>query len=146
MSESADMDLEREWQQKTEEKFLVIAEEKVERDCLLNVGWAKRRMSSSLVKRGFDTVECKVNDEFVTLLVSPFYESKVAFIISKKVLRSAVKRNKVKRRMRNCYDAIIEDVPPDKILIFIGKNGIYDIEYTDLCNRMRNLLKRIKEC
>ncbi len=140
------MDLEREWLQKTGEKSLVIVEEKVERDCLLNVGWAKRRMTSSLLKRGFDTVECKLSDEFITLLVSPFNESKAAFIVSKKTLKSAVKRNKVKRRMRNCYDAIIEDVPPDKILIFIGKDGIYDIEYTELCNRMRNLVKRIKEC
>jgi len=70
-------------------------------------------------------------------------ESRVAVVISKKVLKSAVKRNKVRRRL---YELIRYQLPNLNgvydIVVIISSGEILSIEHVDLSNQLLQLFRQ----
>lgn len=70
--------------------------------------------------------------------------SRVAVVISKKVIKSAVRRNLIRRRV---YEIIQPSLPNLKhvydIVIIISSGEAYTTEYSDLSNQINTLLKQI---
>lgn len=71
---------------------------------------------------------------------------KVGFVVSKKVHKRAVKRNRIKRQMREIYRIIKADKPElithfDSI-IFISRPNVYGKEFLQIHKSMINCLQR----
>lgn len=66
---------------------------------------------------------------------------KVGFSVSKKVGKSVV-RNKVKRRLRECFKSLIPVVNKNYNYIFIAKNGISELNFLAIKEQMISVLKK----
>ena len=69
--------------------------------------------------------------------------SKVAYIASKKVVGNAIKRNKVKRRLRNLVREYYNIIPNNYLLLFISSSKTYNIKYSLLKNDFLHCLSKI---
>ena len=69
--------------------------------------------------------------------------TRVAYIASKKVVGNAVKRNKVKRRLRSLVREYYNVVPNNYLLLFISSSKTYNIKYSLLKNDFLQGLKKI---
>lgn len=94
---------------------------------------------------------CKSN-EFLTLYVGKnkiddTIPTKVAFIVSKKIHKRAVKRNKIKRRLREIYIAALNNHLADNLqkalsLIFIARGKALDASFSELQNAVTDIIKK----
>lgn len=75
---------------------------------------------------------------FVRTYFQPF---KVGFSVNKKIGKSVV-RNLVKRRLRECFKIIQNNVNPNFNYIFVAKPGLDKISFWDLKQEMENILKK----
>ncbi|WP_420795372.1 ribonuclease P protein component [Lebetimonas natsushimae] len=75
--------------------------------------------------------------KFFVIYFSPSNELKVSPIVSKKISKKAVVRNKIKRRIRNLFK--------EKIGYFavIAKNDISQINYKELINDVEQAINKI---
>lgn len=73
-------------------------------------------------------------------------ELKIAIVTSKKVHKSAVKRNKLKRQMREVVRLLIKQgqVKHGYYLVFMAKPAMFEQSYQDIEQNMRFLLKKAK--
>ena len=72
--------------------------------------------------------------------------SRVGFVVSKKVHKRAVKRNRIKRLMRESYRLQIkEGLVKNKYisLIFVGSSKLIDKNFNDIDISMRELVSRL---
>jgi len=67
--------------------------------------------------------------------------TRVGFSISKK-FGSAVKRNRIKRQLREIYASKINNIKAGYDLIFVVRKGAKDADFHRLKNQMENLLNR----
>jgi len=70
--------------------------------------------------------------------------TKFSFIISKKVAKSAVLRNKMKRRGYYAVKKIIKNTKDNMVAIFILKKEIQTIPYHQFEHQILQLLKKAK--
>ena len=66
---------------------------------------------------------------------------KVGFSVSKKVGKSVV-RSKVKRRLREAFCALQNNIKQDYNYIFVAKEGIQDLDFWQIKTNMQDLLKK----
>lgn len=95
------------------------------------------------------------NKYFLAYLGLPVQEEeqnlKIGFVVSKKFHKRAVKRNRIKRLMR---EVIRQKIKQDKLLdakklrslIFIAKPPSLELDYNSTENAITQLLERIKLC
>ena len=76
----------------------------------------------------------------LVLLVAPGRELKVGFSVSKKVGK-AVTRNKVKRRLRDCFRPYLGDVKTG-LYVIVARPSAAEAAFEDLRKDMRYLLKK----
>ena len=71
---------------------------------------------------------------------------KIGFVVSKKVHKSAVKRNRLKRRMREVVRLLIKDgaLRPGNMVVIMAKASMLDAEYQDIEKDIVSLLKKGK--
>ncbi|MEG0257759.1 MAG: ribonuclease P protein component [Christensenella sp.] len=66
---------------------------------------------------------------------------RVGFSVSKKIGNSVV-RNRVRRRLKEAYRALLPDMSGQHSLVFVAKPTVAEAEYTEICREMRKLLLR----
>lgn len=70
---------------------------------------------------------------------------KVGFIISTKVFKRAVDRNRTKRRMREVVRGLIAEIPTHVNLLFVLKPEARDAAQSKLTDEVRRLISKISE-
>ena len=82
-----------------------------------------------------------LNKLTLTFLKTKYKPFKVGFSVSKKIGKSVV-RNKVKRRLRECFVALSKNVNTNYNYIFSAREGIQDMSYQEIYDNMLQLLKK----
>lgn len=72
-------------------------------------------------------------------------EGKVGFIISTKIFKRAVDRNRTKRRLREVVRALLPTIPPGVNLLFIAKPEAKDADFQKLTEEIKRLITKIPE-
>jgi len=93
----------------------------------------------------------KVSNKYITLFFGPLEnkDSKklnISFVAKKKLIRSAVKRNKVKRRLRNIVNEAIKNIPINfkYSYLVIAKITMLNNEYAIIKDTLFQDIKKIK--
>lgn len=97
-------------------------------------------------KREVDELKKKgkvVNDEYVTIIYLPKEKRKVLFTCEK-TIKKAVKRNKLRRRLREIYRTNKEYFKEDYYFWIIGKEKALELSYNDLKEKILGLVKNVE--
>lgn len=86
---------------------------------------------------------------FVGILKTQEQPTKVGFVVSKKTHKRAVRRNCLKRLMRESYRLLqkedsLANSQKFMSLIFIGKENALKLNFEEMKSTIKNLLERIK--
>ena len=94
-----------------------------------------------------------VSDKLIVLYagklkVNESYPTRVGFVVSKKIHKRAVIRNKIKRRMRECVRNVLKTDKPQGIscfqsLIFVARHNIVSADFNDISDSTLILLDKI---
>lgn len=80
-------------------------------------------------------------DKTLVLVHAPSkYSLKVGFIVSKKVDNRAVVRNKVRRRLREAFKALIPYLKSDENYIVIARKSCAEANFEELANSLAHVL------
>ena len=86
--------------------------------------------------------ETKVlNKLCLTYIKTKFKTYKVGFSVSKKIGKSVV-RNKVKRRLRQSFICLQNQVNKKYNYIFVAREGIENMSFLEIKENMKNLIKK----
>lgn len=71
---------------------------------------------------------------------------KIGFVVGKKVHKSAVKRNKIKRQMREVVRLLLKSdkLNPGFMLAFTAKPGVVGAEYEEISQNTVDILKKAR--
>lgn len=64
------------------------------------------------------------------------------YIVSKRISKKAVVRNRVKRRLRASFEKQMKHVKPGSILLFIARPNAATSEFSELDKQVNHLLKK----
>lgn len=90
-----------------------------------------------------------VSDEFFTLFAgknksNPDLNTRAGFVVSKKVHKRAVVRNKIKRRLREAFYRYLKEYNPSFIsVIFKARENSVNSNYEDTLKSVYNLMNKI---
>lgn len=79
---------------------------------------------------------------FLRVLKSDLSESRFGFIVSKKISKKAVVRNKIKRRLREIIRSKLLDVKGGFDILIISLSGIENKEFKEVEEEVDEILKR----
>lgn len=107
------------------------------------------RLSRLHLKRDFDRVFKKGRKIFHPLLGLRFVKtnlptSRVVIVVGKKVSKSAVKRNRVRRRLREVIRVRLDQFTESSDLIFIAKTDALKATFTELESAVDRVLHQAK--
>jgi ribonuclease P protein component len=85
----------------------------------------------------------RVNGLIVKLILKE-KGKKFGFLISKKILKKAVQRNKVKRRLRETLRERVEDIKDGVRIVFIALKGLEEKEFLELKEIFEKILEKSK--
>ena len=85
---------------------------------------------------------------FAGILKKEDYPTKVGFVVSKKVHKRAVKRNRLKRLMRESYRILLKEnnlgnYQKYMSLVFVGSENSLDKSFAEIKSSIQKLLERI---
>jgi len=81
---------------------------------------------------------------FLKYLANGTDKTKIGFVVSKKVSKSAVVRNKAKRRMREIVRLRKKEIKEGLSIIIVALPPIKDAEYKEIERDIAGLLEKIK--
>jgi len=79
----------------------------------------------------------------VRFIKSASKESHGAVVVSKRVARSAVKRNTTKRRIYSCLQGMFQKLPYHLDVIVIVKKSIVAVSPDELCKEIKGIFSSI---
>ena len=82
----------------------------------------------------------------IRMLENKFSVSRFGFVAGKKLIKSIVRRNKVKRRMREIVRLFLREnkIKPGFDVITIAKERVLDVSYQELKKDLEGIFKRVK--
>ncbi len=85
---------------------------------------------------------------FAGILKKEDYPTKVGFVVSKKVHKRAVKRNRIKRLMRESYRLLLKDgclgnSQKYLSLVFVGTDAALGKSFVEIKSNVKTLLERL---
>ncbi|ERN42388.1 ribonuclease P protein component [Rubidibacter lacunae KORDI 51-2] len=103
-----------------------------------------RQDFQSVYRRGRSERGC-----FILLRVLPAPEdrslpSRVGIVVSKKVSKHAVTRNRIKRRLRSVWKHLSPRIATGWRVVVSARSGAVECEYEDLLRELEELLKRVE--
>jgi ribonuclease P protein component len=107
------------------------------------------RQNRLVRKPDFEKVKEK-GDKFQSslfgLLVFPNEEefSRFGFVISTKISKRAVKRNRVKRLLRERVRLLLPKIKPGFDIVFLGKKALLEVDYPEIDKEIRRLFKKAR--
>jgi ribonuclease P protein component len=95
-------------------------------------------------QRVFDDVQLQVPDQPLLILSRPndLDHARIGFVISKKNVRQAVKRNRVRRIIRESFRLNQHDLPAVDIVI-LARKGLGEMENQDVHKLMKKCWSRL---
>ena len=93
----------------------------------------------------FDDVQLKVPHRNFLILAAPnnLGHARVGLIFSKKNLRHAVQRNRIKRQVRETF-RLQQDLPSLDIIV-LGRQGLDKLENPDVRSSLNDIWRRVKK-
>ncbi|MBZ0335364.1 MULTISPECIES: ribonuclease P protein component [unclassified Marinobacter] len=93
----------------------------------------------------FDDVQLKVPHRNFLILAAPnnLGHARVGLIFSKKNLRHAVQRNRIKRQVRETF-RLQQDLPSLDIIV-LGRQGLNKLENPDVRSSLNDIWRRVKK-
>ena len=73
---------------------------------------------------------------------NPNHKTKFGIVISTKVSKKAVVRNKIRRRIREVLRSNLSKIKPDYKVILVVKNTVIDKDYQELKQDLETILKK----
>jgi len=93
----------------------------------------------------------KTSGEFFT---SPLFNVRVSnnggvttrfgFVVSKKLDKRAVVRNRLKRRLSSAAEKILKNITKGKDIVIISKKGLGDCQEKELSDSLQNIFRKAK--
>ena len=106
----------------------------------------KKRSAFSATYRTGKTLHRDGITVFIGKEKSNEYPIRIGFVVSKKIHKRAVKRNRIKRLMRESYRLLIkEGAVPDKYisLIFVASSKLLNKNFKEIDNTIRKLVYKL---
>jgi len=85
-------------------------------------------------------------EQFLILKIAPglFPESRFAFIVSQKVSKNAVVRNRIRRRLRELTRSLASEIKKEVDGVFIALSGLEDKDFQEVKSILYNLFKKAR--
>ena len=80
----------------------------------------------------------------VKYVQSGMSESRFAFVVPKRVDKSAVIRNRIRRVFRSCIEKHLYEFVPGYDMLFFPEKCIIDKSYTEICRQLHTFLDQEK--
>lgn len=86
------------------------------------------------------------NEQFLSLIKAEnnLNQSRFGFVVSQKISKKAVIRNKIKRRLREIIRNNLDKIKKNYNVIFIAKKGIEEKEFKEIKEITEQLLKKAR--
>ena len=106
---------------------------------------SNRLLKPSDYGKVFDDVQLKVPHRNFLILAAPnnLGHARVGLIFSKKNLRHAVQRNRIKRQVRETF-RLQQDLPSLDIIV-LGRQGLGQLENPDVRSSLNDIWRRVKK-
>ena len=86
-----------------------------------------------------------VSSTLFTIRHLPDTNAKLAIVVSKKIDKRAVARNRIRRRIAHIMRALLEADPVNaKIVVIVKNKSINELNYDELQNELKNLLRQLQ--
>lgn len=84
------------------------------------------------------------NGQFFTLRIAKngLFYNRYAFVVSKKIDKRAVVRNKIKRKLRSCIEKMFNKIKTGYDFVFFTKKAVVDQVLKDLSEEVEFALKK----
>jgi ribonuclease P protein component len=103
----------------------------------------KQKVDKTLFKEVLAQKGINCHSPHLSLKIVKNKENRFSFVVSKKVTKSAVKRNLLRRRGYSIVGDIIESIKSPIIGIFFFKKGAENISFQELKEEILFLLKKL---
>ncbi len=105
-----------------------------------------RLLTGGDFKRVFDNAAIKVSEQPLLILSSPngLDHPRIGFVISKKNIRRAVKRNRVRRIIRESFRLHQHELPPVDLVI-LARKGLDNLDNPELHKMIKRCWSRLNK-
>ena len=82
-------------------------------------------------RQNINSLECVFSSKYFRIFYSPESKNTLKISISKKFFKLAVERNKIKRRVKEIFRTLSEDVPGSGVIVFSVFRPFRELSYAD---------------
>ena len=115
-----------------EGRFCQTEEKKAEKFLAHNLSKSRQNINS---------LECVFSSKYFRIFYRPASKSALEISISKKFFKLAVERNKLKRRVKEIFRALSEDIPSSGVIVFSVFRPFRELSYADALTEIGSAIK-----